>query len=100
MNVLEKILEEIKDNKLKFKDQNDIAIGVGLVEDIIHSHMEKRKKVSSAEIVERDIDGKPYYGIKYKEIGKDEFNIGYGSYYLDYVVKWLNDCFEVVEIED
>ena len=68
MNILEKILEEIKDNKLKFKEQNDIAIGVGLVEDIIRSNMSEvenderliKKYVTNRQVV-RDFYNKPLY---------------------------------------
>lgn len=37
---------------------------------------------------------KPYYHIKFKKVGEDEYTIGYSSFKLDYVVKWLNDYFE------
>ena len=55
---------------------------------------EEKKKVSSAVIVYRDIDKKPYYEIKYKEINSCDYDIGYGSYDLSNVIKWLNECFE------
>ena len=55
---------------------------------------EEKKKVSSAVIVSRDIDKKPYYEIKYKEINSCDYDIGYGSYDLSNVIKWLNECFE------
>ena len=60
------------------------------------SEMEKveKEKVTSAEIITRQIDGKPYYHIKFKKVGEDEYTIGYSSFKLDYVVKWLNDYFE------
>ena len=94
MNVLEKILEVIK------KPENyTIMCGkhvttVDRVEEIICSHMNEKEKVTSAEIVSREVDGKTYYGIKYKEVGKDYYTVGYGSYKLDYVVCWLNEYFE------
>ena len=94
MNVLEKILEVIK------KPENyTIMCGkhvttVDRVEEIICSHMNEKEKVTSAEIVSREVDGKTYYAIKYKEVGKDYYTVGYGSYKLDYVVCWLNEYFE------
>ena len=94
MNVLEKILEVIK------KPENyTIMCGkhvttVDRVEEIICSHMNQKEKVTSAEIVSREVDGKTYYAIKYKEVGKDYYTVGYGSYKLDYVVCWLNEYFE------
>lgn len=54
----------------------------------------EKEKVTSAEIISREIDGKPYYEIKFKKVGEDEYTIGYSSFKLDYVVKWLNDYFE------
>lgn len=53
-----------------------------------------KEKVTSAEIISRKTDGKPYYGIKYKKVGEDHYTVGYSSYYLDYVIDWLNNCFE------
>ena len=94
MQVLEKILEVIK------KPENyTIMCGkhvttVDRVEEIICSHMNEKEKVTSAEIVSREVDGKTYYEIKYKEVGKDYYTVGYGSYKLDYVVCWLNEYFE------
>ena len=64
------------------------------VKDIIRSHMNEKEKVTSAEIISRKTDGKPYYGIKYKKVGEDHYTVGYSSYYLDYVIDWLNNCFE------
>lgn len=58
------------------------------------SHIEKRKKVSRARIITRKIDEKSYYEIEYKETGKDEYDVGYGSYDLNNVISWFNECFE------
>lgn len=98
MNILEKILEEIK------KPTNYTIIcgkhftTLDRVEEIIRSHMHEteKEKVTSAEIVSRKIDGKTYYEIKFKKVGEDDYTIGYSSFKLDCVVKWLNDCFEFV----
>lgn len=110
MDVLEKILEEIEEATF----QEDAPVYVGDVEvdgyvrasrvkEIIRAHMDEtisemekveKEKVTSAEIISREIDGKPYYHIKYKKVGEDEYTIGYSSFKLDYVVKWLNDYFE------
>lgn len=74
------------------------SIRIEKVEEIIRSHMDEvtseKEKVTSAEIITRQIDGKPYYHIKLKKVGEDEYTIGYSSFKLDYVVKWLNDYFE------
>ena len=57
----------------------------------------KKHKVKSAEIVVRKIDEKPYYEIKYFDLSDNEYYIGYGSYKLEYVFEWLEQCFEIVE---
>lgn len=93
MNVLEKILEEIRDNA-KLGNMRWESIRIEKVEEIIRSYMSEKEKVSSAEIISRDIGGKPYYGIKYKKVGEHHYTVGYGSYKLDYVINWLNECFE------
>lgn len=57
----------------------------------------KKHKVKSAKIVVRKIDEKPYYEIKYFDLSDNEYHIGYGSYKLEYVFEWLEQCFEIVE---
>ena len=58
---------------------------------------EEKIKVTSAEIIVTCKPKKnPYYEIKYLEVGKDEYTIGYGSYDLGLVNHWYNDCFEIV----
>lgn len=46
----------------------------------------KKTKVESLDIIVTMMEDKPYYEIKYKEVGSDHFCIGYSSYRLDYVV--------------
>ena len=104
MEILEKILEEIGATEgIRFSRYTELLISVKDVEKIIRSHMDEtisemekveKEKVTSAEIITRQIDGKPYYHIKFKKVGEDEYTIGYSSFKLDYVVKWLNDYFE------
>ena len=110
MNVLEKILEEIEE-RVNFRERlvkyekrrgtvTDVCRNKGALEEldivaeIIRSHMSEKEKVSSAEIISRDIGGKPYYEIKYKKVGEDHYTVGYSSYFLDYVIDWLNNYFE------
>lgn len=110
MNVLEKILEEIEE-RVNFRERlvkyekrrgtvTDVCRNKGALEEldiiaeIIRSHMSEKEKVSSAEIISWNIDGKPCYGIKFKKVGEDDYTVGYGSYKLDYVINWLNECFE------
>lgn len=39
----------------------------------------KKTKVESLDIIVTMMEDKPYYGIKYKEVGSDHFCIGYSS---------------------
>lgn len=56
----------------------------------------ERIKVSCLDIIVTMIGKKPYYEIKYKEIGEDYYHVGYGSYKLDNVLAWRDECFELV----
>ena len=53
-------------------------------------------KVTSLEIIVTGKREKPYFEIKYKEVGKRDYNIGYSSYDLNNVFAWRDECFEVV----
>lgn len=95
MNVLEKILEEIENEAMTNKEiGRKQCEGMARAMNIIRSHMVEKERVTSAKIISREIDGRPYYEIKFKKVGEDEYTVGYGSYKFGYVVKWLNDCFE------
>lgn len=61
------------------------------------SGMDRKLKVLSADIIVTGTKDKPYFEIKYKEVGKKHYNLGLGSYCLDYVFEWKNECFEVIE---
>lgn len=52
--------------------------------------------VDDIEVVVRGMRNKPYYEIKYREVGNDDYNIGFGSYDLNNVLKWKEEEFEVV----
>ena len=58
---------------------------------------EKIKATNVMIIVESVNDGKPYYCIRYYDVVKKQTCIGYGSYNLDYVVQWKEECFEIVD---
>ena len=58
-----------------------------------------KNKVTSLEIIVRMIDNKPYYEIKYKKVGEDYYHVGYSSYNLDNVLKWRDECFELVYVK-
>lgn len=54
-------------------------------------------KVSEIEIIVTGKKEKPYFQIQYREVGKRHYNIGFGSYNLDYVFDWKEKCFEVIK---
>jgi len=56
----------------------------------------REKKVTSAEIIVTGTKDKPYFEIRYKEVGKEDYSIGYSSYDLNNVFDWKEDCFEIV----
>lgn len=56
-----------------------------------------KNKVTSLEIIVRTIDNKPYYEIKYKKVGEDYYHVGYSSFNIDNVLKWRDECFELVD---
>lgn len=58
-----------------------------------------KNKVTSLEIIVRMIDNKPYYGIKYKKVGEDYYHVGYSSFNIDNVLKWRDECFELVDMK-
>lgn len=55
-----------------------------------------KNKVTSLEIIVRMIDNKPYYEIKYKKVDEDYYQVGYSSFNIDNVLKWRDECFELV----
>ena len=57
-------------------------------------------KVNSLEIIVRMIDDKPYYEVKYREVGKKEYSIGYSSYSLKTVLWFIDEYFEIVESKE
>ena len=59
----------------------------------------KKTKVESLDIIVTMMEDKPYYEIKYKEVGSDHFCIGYSSYRLEYVLEWKKQYYELVERE-
>lgn len=58
-----------------------------------------KNKVTSLEIIVRMIDNKPYYEIKHKKVGEDYYHVGYSSFNIDNVLKWRDECFELVDVK-
>ena len=59
-------------------------------------NLEEKIKVTSLEIIVTGTKDKPYFEIKYREVGKEDYSIGYSSYDLNYVFAWKEECFEIV----
>lgn len=58
-----------------------------------------KSKVTSLETIVRMADNKPYYEIKYKKVGEDYYHVGYSSFNIDNVLKWRDECFELVDVK-
>lgn len=69
--------------KMSKLDGEDRQVGIEVVEKPI--------------IIVEFMSGKSYYEIMYKEVGKSEYNVGFGSYKLEYVKEWLDTQFTIVE---
>lgn len=54
-------------------------------------------KVNSLEIISRMIHDKPYYEVKYRQVGKEYYSVGYSSYDLKIVLDYIDTYFEIVE---
>ena len=59
----------------------------------------QKEKVTELELVWRVVSEKPYYSIKYKVLGENYYHIGYSSYSFKNVLKWKDECFEMVAEE-
>lgn len=67
-------------------------------EQTVERYTVEKQKVRSADIVVRYTVDKPYYEIKYQD-NDGAWRIGYGSYKLENVYCWLNECFEIVSYD-
>ena len=54
-------------------------------------------KTHHARIVVDGTAEKPYYSIEWYDPTKNEYFLGYSSYYIVCVFKWLEECLEIVE---
>lgn len=57
----------------------------------------KVRVTEKPEIIVHGTVDKPYFEIRYHEVGKEECNIGYSSYDLKNCFEWLESEFEVEE---
>lgn len=56
-------------------------------------------KTHYARIVVDGTAEKPCYSIEWYDHTKNEYFLGYSSYCIGYVFKWLEECFEIVEVQ-
>ena len=54
-------------------------------------------KTHHARIVVDGTAEKPYYSIEWFDPTKKEYYLGYSSYFIGNVFKWLEECFEIVD---
>lgn len=57
-------------------------------------------KVTSLDIIVTMHGDKPYYEIKYKEVGENSYHIGYSSYDLDIVLDYKRRYFDLIVCEN
>lgn len=55
-------------------------------------------KTHHARIVVDGTAENPYYSIEWYDPKKNEYFLGYSSYYIGNAFKWLEECFEIVEV--
>ena len=77
---------------------------ISFCEEKIHCNCQhnsnSRVKVNSLEIIVRMIGNKPYYELKYRQVGKKDYSIGYSSYDLKIVLGYIDTYFEIVESDN
>lgn len=56
-----------------------------------------KARVNSLEIIARMLEDKPYYELKYRQVGKKDYSIGYSSYDLKIVLGYIDTYFEIAE---
>lgn len=60
----------------------------------------EKNKVTSLEIIVRMMGDKPYYELKYREVGKEYYSVGYSSYDLKIVLDYIATYFEIAESKE
>ena len=57
----------------------------------------KKERVTDLSIIAQMIKDKPYYEVKYRNVGENGYKIGYSSCYLKIVLDYIDTYFEIVE---
>lgn len=58
---------------------------------------QEKIKVTEANVIVRRTNIGFYFEIKYREVGKQYYNVGFGSYNIHIVFNWLDENFEIVK---
>lgn len=61
------------------------------------SETNNKIKTSELMIIVNGPADKPYYSIRYYDLSDNKWHIGFSSYYLQNVINWKNECFEIIE---
>lgn len=57
----------------------------------------KKERVTDLSIIAQMIKDKPYYEVKYRNVGENGYKIGYSSCYLKIVLDYIDTYFEIVK---
>ena len=111
---IDKVVEELKCDRCESCNFLEVCAGLnccekcrekaieivkhGGVSDDVYKPSADKIKVTSLEVIVTGSKRKPYFEIKYKEVGTENYNIGYSSYNLDFVLDWKEKCFELVKV--
>ena len=60
----------------------------------------EKEFVTEAEVIVRRIETGFYFQIRYKNVGNDFYNVGFGSYNIHNVFSWLDEYFVFVNSQD
>lgn len=88
---------ELYEKLKKYEDAEEQELLLRLPCKVGDTGMTEKIKVESLEIIAETVEDKLYYEIQYKEVGKNYYNIGYSSCNPENVLKWKDECFELVD---
>ena len=79
-----------------------VAERVLMMDNLTNVNVEKPAKIRThfAKIFVGGTAEKPYFNILYFDPTDSEYHVGFSSFYLDYVFKWLSEEFEIIDGHD
>lgn len=60
----------------------------------------EKNKVTDLKIIVQMVGDKLYYELKYREVGKEYYSVGYSSYDLKIVLGYIDEYFEIVKSDN